>query len=130
MKGMKVMNEVTRIFTASITKVYKGTKNMKTKEEAADSMKNILKMGLDVDDVVIEEVQDFEMECTDLYTKGLNDAWELARKLALNTYDGGIDSDEVRSIFGVSPYDVFAKYEPQEAIERLAAYEKEQGKGV
>lgn len=35
---------------------------VKTREEAAKSMQTILKMGLNVDDVVIEDVQDFEVE--------------------------------------------------------------------
>jgi len=53
--------EVTRIYNVQITKIIKDERELKPKEDAASSLKTILKMGLDVDDVVVENVQDFEM---------------------------------------------------------------------
>lgn len=56
------MKEVTRIYNVQITKIIKDESELKSKEEAAKSLQTVLKMGLDVDDVVVEKVQDFELE--------------------------------------------------------------------
>ena len=55
------------------------------------------------------------------YDEGLNDAWELARKI----YD--LPCDELETILGVKygTYDVLGKYSPQEALAKLKAYEEQ-----
>lgn len=53
------------------------------------------------------------------YNKGLNDAWELARKL----YDN--KCDELGKIFGIwdSFYEIIRNCTPQEALAKLKSYE-------
>ena len=63
------------------------------------------------------------------YDCGLKDAWELARKIALNTYDGGIDGKELEVIFGThDSYTIFKDNTVTEALVKLEAYEKEKNK--
>ena len=55
------------------------------------------------------------------YNKGLNDAWELAKKLDL------LDCSVGEQIFGTYKLaEVFTKYTPQEALAKLEVYKKEQ----
>ena len=57
------------------------------------------------------------------YNKGLNDAWELAKKLWHN--DARTNDD----IYGIEYFiDIANEYTPQEALAKLEAYEKEQEK--
>lgn len=58
---------------------------------------------------------------TEAYNKGLNDAWELAKKLWHN--DARTNDD----IYGIEYFiDIANDYTPQEALAKLEAYEKEQ----
>ena len=58
------------------------------------------------------------------YERGLNDAWELARKIGggdVATYD----AEDLLAIFGFeSVYDIFDKFEYQEAMDMVAHHEK------
>lgn len=67
-------------------------------------------------------------DTTEAYNKGLNDAWELARKIVLDVSKGGIPERDMRSMFGEkwTVSDVLKNYTPQEALAKLEAYEKEQ----
>lgn len=58
---------------------------------------------------------------SEAYNKGLNDAWELAKKIDL------FDEKERTKIFGylTSEY-IKERYTPQEVLAKLEAYEKEQ----
>lgn len=56
------MSEVTRIITAKITFIDKGSMN--EKEEEAEIVENAVKNVLDADNVVVTDVQDFVMENT------------------------------------------------------------------
>ena len=69
-----------------------------------------------------------ENEINEAYDKGLNDAWELIKKLTVNDYrKDGYDSDELQRIFGTENlFCILKKYTPQEALSKLEAYEKEQ----
>ena len=60
------------------------------------------------------------------YNKGLNEAWELAKKLWLPSNHGGLTHTEVIKIFKCDYYMVAENYTPQEALAKLEAYEKEQ----
>lgn len=71
----------------------------------------------------LEEVQNCESYG---YEKGLNDAWELARKLELNECDGGFSSDTIAKAFGCTVYDTFRLFTPKQAIAKIEAYEKSQ----
>ena len=59
------------------------------------------------------------------YNKGLNDAWELAKKIVLSEGDGGYSCDELENIFGYrSPASVLKVFTPQ----KVKAYEDERNK--
>lgn len=63
----------------------------------------------------------------DIYQKGLDAAWEAARKVAFNSDDGGLDIEELDEIFGCySLQGVFKAYSAQQTIEKLKAYEEKQ----
>ena len=61
-----------------------------------------------------------------IYQKGLDDAWEVARKLTHPRYDGYRDDDK-KKIFGFIESDlVLMKMSASEAIEKIRAYEEKQ----
>ena len=66
----------------------------------------------------------------EVYIKGLNDAWELARKIVLDVSEGGMPERDMISMFGEkwTVSDILKNYTPQEALAKLEAYEKEQNK--
>ena len=60
------------------------------------------------------------------YNKGLNDAWELAKKIAVLEDDGGYSCEELENIFGhVATASVLKVFTPQEALAKVKAYEDE-----
>lgn len=59
------------------------------------------------------------------YSDGLNDAWELARKIVMGEEDGGFDSQEVIDVFGKSRYYSFKDFTAEEALAKIESYEKE-----
>lgn len=72
----------------------------------------------------------FNEECLNLadktYEQGLKDAWELAKKIALNTHDGGIDAKELEAIFGThDSYTIFKENDVKDALAKLEAYQEE-----
>lgn len=63
----------------------------------------------------------------DAYQQGLDDAWECAKKIALNLCDGGIDVSILSRIFGVSgdvPFKILKNFSAQEAIGKIKEYEE------
>lgn len=61
------------------------------------------------------------------YQKGLEDAWEVAQKLALNKTDGGMSNEKMRDIFGFQAvYDIFKNHTASEALEKIREYEEKQ----
>jgi len=69
------------------------------------------------------------------YQRGLNDAWEAARKIFGYEIDGGIPIDKIGSVFGYSKdaifctADIFRHNNASEAIEKLKAYEEQKADG-
>ena len=62
----------------------------------------------------------------DGYKRGLNDAWEAARKICLNDCDGGLTVMEIAKIFDVSYYrDALKNYSASVAMEKIRQYEQE-----
>lgn len=60
----------------------------------------------------------------DRYNQGLQDAWELAKKIAMEKSNGGFDSYEIVDIFGFNDMDaIFMSYSPQEALAKFKAFE-------
>lgn len=80
------------------------------------------------DDNGLDKLQKCETELSwdEAYIKGLNDAWELSKKLWLPTSYGGKNSEEVMKIFGCDYYAISKLFTPQEALAKLEAYEKQQ----
>lgn len=61
------------------------------------------------------------------YSKGLNDAWDLAKKLYCDEGFGGADKRKMAEAFdGVFSNNILAKYTYHEALAKLEAYEREQ----
>lgn len=61
----------------------------------------------------------------ELYNKGLNDAWELAKKITLPTDNGGYSYEELENIFNYrSPASIFKAFTPQEALVKAKEYEE------
>lgn len=64
------------------------------------------------------------------YAAGLNDAWELAKKIVLTVGDGGIEEDKLKELFDLPSikrpsYWIFKECTPQKALAKIEAYEKE-----
>lgn len=56
----------------------------------------------------------------DAYNKGLEDAWELVKKIVINSDDGGYTAKELEEMFGtILPSEVFADFTPQEALAKV-----------
>ena len=82
-------------------------------------------VDVDVDgkNIIINE----EKIITKTYSDGLNDAWELARKIVLKAEMGGICYDDFKKIFGVGDHvTVLRTLSPQEALAKIEAYEVSQ----
>ena len=61
----------------------------------------------------------------DAYNKGLNDAWELAKKLFGYSCDTKLSCEDMKKIFGSAcEMDILRNNTPQEALAKLEAYEK------
>jgi hypothetical protein len=59
------------------------------------------------------------------YNKGLNDAWELAKKIEISSYDGGYTGKELMEMFGTISFNkIFADLTPQEALTKVKQYEE------
>lgn len=60
------------------------------------------------------------------YNRGLQDAWELAKKIVLDVSKGGIPERDMRSMFGEkwTVSDILKNYTPQEAFTKLEGYEE------
>lgn len=64
-------------------------------------------------------------EVDESYNKGLNDAWELAKKIILPSHMGGYTMDEFKNIFGKNTYiSALRDFTPQEALAKAKAYEE------
>lgn len=82
---------------------------------------NGLKELTKYDETVVSDVKAKE------YEKGLSDAWECAKKVYLDVDKGGLNIDELGSVFGKSnPSSLMQDLTPQEAINKLKAWEEKQ----
>lgn len=67
------------------------------------------------------------------YQRGLNDAWEAARKVYMPENQGGLSSFELDYVFGIGGVGMlFTEFNAKEVIEKLYAYEakKKAEKGI
>ena len=64
---------------------------------------------------------------SEIYQRGLNDAWEAARKIVLNRDEGGTSTLDLSEIFDcVTIQQVFRRYTVSEVIAKLKDYEEKQ----
>ena len=63
---------------------------------------------------------------TEKYEQGLNDAWELARKIIVNPVDGGYSISELRDIFGKGITNIVCGLTAKEAILKVEDYENKE----
>ena len=76
------------------------------------------------DEVCKQIAKDIQDEA---YQRGLDDAWEVAKKVVLNPDDGGLSILELNEIFNCATIQqVFRKYTLSEVIAKLKAYEEKQ----
>lgn len=60
------------------------------------------------------------------YQRGLEDAWECARRLLFNVEDGGMSTSELCEIFHrYGSYSILKDYSVQEVMKRIEEYEKQ-----
>ena len=65
------------------------------------------------------------LEAKDIYQRGLDDAWEAARKIVLSPDEGGTSLPDLFAMFGNgSMQRVFRNYSASEAIAKLKDYEE------
>lgn len=75
---------------------------------------------------ITDFVKDKALHSTDkAYNKGLEDAWELAKKIVLPDHLGGYTVDELKDIFGKNTFaSLMNTFSPQEALAKVKAYEE------
>jgi hypothetical protein len=86
-----------------------------------DSIENVEELNSDYINEHYGELQDTA------YQRGLEDAWEAARKIVVDTDNGGIALGTLGEIFGTQAYScIMRDNTAQEAIAKLKAYEGKQ----
>lgn len=61
------------------------------------------------------------------YNRGLNDAWEVIKKITKDDSVGGYSIEMMQELFGrTCVYDITHNYTPEEAIAKIRAYEDKQ----
>lgn len=82
-----------------------------------------------VDFVALEELEDAQKEIDEAYQRGVedgrNETWEAAKKLSWAEKYGGY-GDRLDKVFDRTDTFDFLEYSPNEAIEKLKAYEEKQ----
>ena len=115
------------------------------KSEYEDTIRGIMVLGardsnLYMDALAVEDMEELNSDYInehygslqgEAYQRGVedgrNESWEAARKVALNTNDGGLSIDNLNEIFDCySLQQVFRGYTVSEVIDRIKAYEDKQ----
>lgn len=77
--------------------------------------------NVEVCNKIAKDIQD------EAYQRGLNDAWEAAKKVVLNPDEGGLDIQELNEVFNCATIQqVFRRYTLSEVIAKLKAHEEKQ----
>lgn len=77
----------------------------------------------------LDVAHDIENVAKENYQKGLDDAWECARKINCTLNDGGIKYNELYDIFGmINQHIIMHQFSASEALEKIKSYEEEQNK--
>ena len=88
----------------------------------------------EVHDKCMSEAEDlayklYSPKIDEAYQRGLNDAWDAARKIVLSREDGGLFAyEERKAVFGCGNYMALKKFLAQEAIDKIRQYEQKQEK--
>ena len=69
--------------------------------------------------------EDTEVDDSEAYNKGLEDGWELTKKLFCPPRYNGIDGKTLSVLFETDIHNIPARYTAQEALAKLEAYENE-----
>ena len=86
----------------------------------------------EVHDKCMSEAEDlayklYSPKIDEAYQRGLNDAWDVARKIPLNVNEGGLSTNALTMIFGnKSIIQIFKELSASEVIEKIRQYEQEQ----
>ena len=92
-------------------------------------------INMKLTNIVTQRGQNWKAKLEAEYQRGLDDAWEAARKIFGYEIDGGIPIDKIGSVFGYSKdaifctADIFRHNNASEAIEKLKAYEEQKADG-
>ena len=71
--------------------------------------------------------EQYMKDSDEAYQRGLNDAWDVARKIAVETDDGGVSISDLYKIFGTESMCMIMKNNTvYDAIAKLKAYEDKQ----
>lgn len=111
------------------------------KPEYEDKFRGIMILGAEnsnlyVDSVAVDELEELNSDYINehfgdlqdtAYQKGLDDAWECGKKLAWTAKYGGY-GERLNDVFGRDDTFDFYDYTPNEAIEKLKAFEQKQDK--
>lgn len=96
-------------------------------EEIETKLKEKEDMAVSIKTVDIEKEKEAARD--EGYKAGLEEAWEIARKITLYHEDGGYSCDELKDICGDDdPYKAYKNMSIHEVKEKIAAYEAEQAK--
>jgi len=88
----------------------------------------------EVHDKCMSEAEDlayklYSPKIDEAYQRGLNDAWDAARKIVLSREDGGLfDYEERKAVLGCGNYMALKTFLAPEAIEKIRQYEQKQEK--
>ena len=117
-KGDKFIVEIKEVMNSDNGTLYRSDfKTLTFDDNGLDKLKKYEELSSDTKEML-------EMKA---YNKGLEDAWELAKKIVLNPNNGGMSLDELQIVFGKSSsHNVLRSFTSQEALAKLEAYEKEQ----
>lgn len=73
------------------------------------------------------ERDDAQKRVDEAYQKGLDDAWECARRISVPELSGGFTGNEMMKIYGtIELHKIYDDNTASEAIEKLKAYEEKQ----
>lgn len=98
-----------------------------------NAMNDIEKIIRDVysqgyNDGIKDGKESVQIDDSTAYERGLNDAWECARKMLLSDEDGGIALSDILKIFGMTQYYAIKRFSATEAIAKIKEYEEKQAK--
>ena len=108
--------------------------NERIEQEIRDQIENIKKLKMEVGNInnhlsALEGMcrGDKQKWIDDAYNRGLENAWNVARKLAVETDDGGVSISDLYKIFGTESMCTIMKNNTvYDAIDKLKAYEDKQ----